>query len=278
MKKNFLKVGLLSILVLLLCTACDGNVTRDIRHAGFSVGGEFVCSVVLPQTKEDTSYSKIRWFTGTHMILEDGRIYELSLGQKFTNQQHCKEALTSLRVKAILDNRIIKATDNKYYYLVGENTVAPYSEVPDTDNNYYIYDLLLRDENTVKVMTADSSLGLYYLLFADGNVYADVLTKVDRNSPPVITSTQIVYNKSDYGAKIVDFNYAGESLATYVKTDYKTYRLRMSNADQCTKYADIRCEFQMQEDPIFEQYKDRIITYNGSMLVVDYGKTFSVAS
>ncbi len=278
MKKNIIKFGLLSILMLLVCTACDGNVTRDIRHAGFALSGEFKCSVVMPSDKEDTSYSKIRYFTGSHMILDDGRIYELSLGQYFTNQQNCREASTNIRVKAILDNRIVKATDDLYYYLVGENNVTPYTQVPETDNNYDIYDLLLRDENTVKVMTADSSIGLYYLLFSDGNVYADTITKPDRNSLPIITSTQVVYNKSDYGAIIRDFNYAGDSLSTFVRTDYKTYRLRMTNADQCTKYADIRCEFQMQEDPIFEQYKDRIIVYNGSTLITDYGKMFGVAS
>ena len=277
MKKKIVRFWLLLFLVL-LCTACDGDVTRDIRHAGFSLAGEFTCNVVFPASKEDVSYARIRYFTGSHMILEDGRIFELSLGQVYTNKQNCREAEShNLRVKAILDNRIIKATDNKYYYLTAENNVTPYSEVTTADNNYDLYDLLLRDENTVKVQTADSSQGLYYLLFADGNVYADIITKADRNSPPLITSTSVVYDKADYGAIIRDFNYAGDSLSTFVRTDYKLFRLRMSNADQCTKFADIRCEFQMMEDPIYEQYKDRIITYTGSMLITDYKKMFSVA-
>ena len=42
MKKRVLLV--LLFLVVIICTACNGNVTRDIRHAGFSVGEKFQCS------------------------------------------------------------------------------------------------------------------------------------------------------------------------------------------------------------------------------------------
>jgi hypothetical protein len=34
----------------------------------------------------------------------------------------------------------------------------------------------------------------------------------------------------------------------------------------------------MQEDPVYETYKDKIIVYNGATLITTYGKMFSVAS
>ena len=261
-----------------LCTGCNGTVTRDIRHAGFSVGGTFVCDNFYPKDEEDTSYERIRYFTGVHLVNTEGKIYELSIGKTYANKQNCKEAETSLKLKAIMDDKIMKATDNKYYYLVGQNNVSSYSEIPETDNSYMIYDLLLKDEDIVKVVTADNSVGLYYVLKTDGNIYGIVISKADRNSPPAITSTQIVYNKMDYGASILDFNYAGDSLQTFVRTEERVFRMRVTNYDECSKYADIPCRYAISEDQLIIDYRDRIIAFNGSTLITDYKQMFSVVN
>jgi len=273
-----IKFVVLIVLVLLLCSACDGNVTRDIRHAGFSVGDEFVCKNFFPKDKEDTSYEKVKYLTSSHLINTDGKIYELSYGQKYANEENCKVADTNVSVKAIFDDKIIKGLDNKYYYLVAQNNVVSYSEVPQTDNSYRIYDLLLKEEDVIKVVTADSSTGLYYSLRSDGNVYGYTIASADRNSPPVVTSTKVIYSKTDYGSKIIDFNFAGDSLNTFIRTEEKVFRMKITNSEKCTKYADVKCEFEMVEDEVFVTYKDRIIAYNGNMLITDYNKTFTVAA
>jgi hypothetical protein len=282
MKKMFdrlFKIGLISSFVLVFCTACNGTITRAIRHAGFSVSSIFACSNFLPADKDDTSYEKIKYMLSGHIINEDGKIYELSLSQTYSNNENCKEADTSIVVQAIFDNTIVKGTDGKYYYLTAQNSVASYSEVPTTDNSYNIYNLLLKDDDVVKAMTADSSTGLYYVLKSDGNIYGIIISQVDRNSLPVVTSTSIVFDLNDYGSsKIIDFNYAGDSLNTYVKTENKVYRMRITNSDTCSKYADVACEYSLQEDELFEEYKDSIISYNGSMLITTYGQEFNVAS
>ena len=275
--KNVYKV-LIVLLVVVLCTACNGSITRDIRHAGFSVSNKFVCDGFFPQDKEDTSYRKIRYFTGQHLIDVDGYIYELSLGQTYQNKQNCKEAETSIQVKAIFDDKIVKGMDDKYYYLIGQNDLSSYSEIPKTDNSYEVYNLSLKDVDIIKVVTANSSTGEYYLLKTDGNVYSYTITKKDYNSPSTVSSVSTVYNKNDYDSKIIDFNYAGNSLNTFIKTENKVYRFRITNSAECTKFADIECKYQLHEDPIFEQYKDKIITYNGSLLITDYNQVFTVSS
>lgn len=277
MKKNSLKV-LLVILIMFMCTACNGQVTREIRHAGFSIGNKFVCAKFFPQDKEDVSYQKIRYFTDSHIIDQNGKIYEISLQQTYQNGENCKDIDTDISVKAIFDNKVIKGTDDKYYYLVGQNDVANYSEIPKTDTSYELYDLLLKDVDIIKVITANSSTGVYYLLKTDGNVYSYTIAKKDYNSPYVVTAVSTVYDKNDYDSKIVDFNYAGDSLETYVKTENKVYRMRITNSDECNKYADIECKFKIQSDSIFEEYKDRIIMYNGAMLITDYNQVFTVNS
>lgn len=277
MKSKFIK-SIILVFIIIMCTACNGSVTRDIRHAGFNIGDKFICDSFFPKDKDDTSYNKVRYFTEDHLIDKDGKIYELSLSKTYQSGQNCRAADTSIIVKSIFDDGIIKGMDDKYYYLVGQNDVSSYSEIPNTDNNYDIYNLLLREVDVIKVITANSSTGEYYILKTDGNVYSYIVTKKDYSSPPTVTAISTVYNKNDYDSKIVDFNYAGNSLNTFIRTENKTYRMRITNGEKCNKYADIPCNYQMSEDPLFEEYRDRIIMFNGSMLITDYKQMFTVAS
>ena len=278
MRNNIIKIGIISLFIVAFCTACNGTITRNIRHAGFSVSSKFVCEGFFPESKEDTSYKKIRYITANHLIDQDGKIYEISLGQSFANNQNCKISTAGFTLKAILDDNIAKGTDNKYYYLNGQNNVAPYTEIPETDNSYEIYDLLLKEPDVVKVITADSSIGKYYLLKTDGNVYSYVISRTERDKPAAITSISRVYEKELYGANIIDFNYAGDSLTTFVKTDFKIVRMQITNIDKCKKYADISCEFNMKEDMMFEENKDYIIAYNGDLLITNYGQVFTMSN
>ena len=50
---NKLRFSLLVLIVGVVCCGCNGNITRDIRHAGFSMGGIFECSPFYPKDKED---------------------------------------------------------------------------------------------------------------------------------------------------------------------------------------------------------------------------------
>ena len=276
--KKILKISVIMCFIVLFCTACNGDVTRALRHDGFAVGGEFICDPFFPKDKEDTSYDKIKYITGMHIINSEGKIYEYNLQQTYMNKMNCKVADTQLVVKAIFDNRIIKATDNKYYYLVGENSVSPYTAVTSGDNNYDIYDLLLKGEDVIKAQTANSNTGTYYVLKTDGNVYSITIQKADRNSPAAITSTSVIYNKNDYGNTIIDFNYAGDSANTFIRTTDKVFRNRVTNSDECTKYADIQCTYAISEAESFTEYRDRIIAFNGSTLITDYKKIFTVQS
>lgn len=272
MKKNIIKLSLL-ILTVILCTACDGDVTRDLRHDGFTVGNKFYCKAFISD-KDDLSYGKIKYMTNTHIIDENGKIYEVSLSQKFANEQNCKEADTRIGVKAIFDNKIVKGMDDKYYYLEVQNDVQKYSEVPTTDNSYDIYNMLLKDKDVVKVITANSSTGLYYVLKTDGNIYTNTIVK--ENNTYQLEGVKITYDKNRFGSKIVDFNYAGNSLTTYIKTEDKVYRMKITNQKECSKYADVICKYELEEDEVIAKYKDRIVVYNGSLLITDYHQMFNI--
>ena len=275
MKKKYL---ILFLIILFFCAGCNGTITRKIRHSGFTVGSEFNCSVFYPKDNKDIYYSKIKYFTGSHVIDAEGKIYEVSLQIKYSNNENCKEVYTDIRVQAIFDNKIIKGKDNKYYYLFSQDDNPSYTQVPTTDNQYSIYNLLLKDANVVKVQSVSSNSGIYYVLKSDGNVYETVINSQDRNSPPKIVGNNIVYNRLDYNDSIIDFNYAGDSINTFVRTQNKVFRMRIKNSNECKKYADILCDYEMAEDSLFEEYKDRIITFNGTTLITDYKRMFTVAN
>lgn len=275
MKKKIVLVSLLFIIVL-LCSGCNGSVTRELRHSGFSVSNnKFICDAFYPENDKDVLYKKVRYITDKNIIDKDGYIYEISLGQVYENKQNCKRANTDIVVKAIYDNKIVKANDNKYYYLNGSNNVDNYSLVPETDNSYELYDLLLKDTGVVKVITADGSKGIYYILKDDGSIYSYTITKSDYNSPLKIVSRSIIYDDI-IASKILDFNYAGESSQTYMKTEDGIYRMKAINYDKCSKYADVNCIYEITKDEVLTKYEDRIIAYNGNTLITDYKQVFTV--
>lgn len=277
MKK--LSLVLIVVLICLFVSGCDGSVTRAIRHAGFNVDGEFKCDVVMPENKKDTSYEKIRYMIGNYMILEDGTLYELSLGQPYASKQNCKKADTDKKVVSIFDDKYFKSNDDKYYYLTTNGDTPRYSEVPQTDNTYLLVDLLLKDATNVKVVTGNSSTGEYYALKNSGDVYKYTVVRDNKTRVESITSTVLSFNKNNYGgSKIIDFNYAGDSLGTFAKTLNNVYRMRIVNSEKCTKYADVVCKYKMKKDELFQEYGDRVIFFNGSYLITDYGRKFSVSS
>lgn len=266
----------LALFLVLLCCGCNGDVTRALRHSGFSINGDFICERFFPKKKDDTSYDKIKFMTDSHIINESGILYEVSFGQLYANKSNCKKAETTIEVVAIFDGKIAKTSDGRYYYLIASNGVVPYTEVTASDNSYAIYDILLRPDGTKKVITANSSSGLYYVLKNDGNVYGYTLSRPDRNTPIQITETSIIYNKDDYGGNdIIDFNYSGESGTTFIKTINKAYKMDAKNSDECQKYVDVKCDYSMSEFTAYEENLDNIIAYNGKNIITKYGKLFS---
>ena len=275
--KKYLKISFFFFFVMICCSACNGSITRNIRHGGYSIAGDFNCSYFFPENKDDTSYEKIKYLLGTSQVItEKGKIYELSLSQKYTSGEYCRKADTDIEVVAIMDGSVVKSTDGKYYNLVATNNAAAYSPVEEKD--LALYDLLLKDDDVVKVQEVNKGT-TYYILKTDGNVYNYTLNKSNSNVPPTIASISIAYDKSDYDGGIIDFGYGGDqSLSTYILTNDKLYRNRVTNLEKCSKFADVGCKYKVKEDETYAKYKDKIITFNGSTLITDYKKMFSVAS
>lgn len=266
------------ILLTFILTGCNGNVTRDLRHDGFSISSsEFTCNYLMPENEKDTSTKKIDFMNDRFAVDEDGTLYEVSLGQKYSNNQNCKKASFDKKVVALMDDTIIKAEDGKFYYAPGNNNNTSYSEVTVNDNSYQIYQMLLSEETSKKVMTANQSTGSYYVLSTDGNIYNYVITRADYNSPYVLSEKKVAYYKVDYNSSIIDFYYnASSNSMIYIKTEEEIYRLQATNAEECSKYADVSCKYKLKKDEtLTKYYKDKILYYGPSILITTYGKIFT---
>lgn len=276
MKK--LKTIIVVVILTFILTGCNGNVTRDIRHAGFSlVSNEFICSDLMPKNDKDTSYKKISYMNDKFAITEEGTIYEVSLNQPYSNKENCKMSSFTSKVVATLDDNIIKAEDGKLYYTPANTSSTPYTEVTVNDNSYEIYKLLFEDSTVKKVITADQSAGSYYVLSSDGNIYNYIINRENYNSPYILQDKKVAYYKVDYNGEIIDFSYNSNSKSlVYLKTNNEIYRTLATNANECKKYADVTCKYKLQKDEtLTKYYKDKILYYGPTTLITTYGKMFS---
>lgn len=277
------KIGLIvgMAVATLLLTGCDGTVTREIRHAGFSLSSdEFVCSTLMPANEETPPTDNILYTDGSYAITDDGKLYELSLSQPYSNEENCKRISFSIDIIAYMDGTILKGDDGKFYYAPGTTASSPLSEVTQNDSNYQLYNILLGKDTVKKVMTVDSNAGIYYVLEDDGTVYQYTVTRQDYNSPYTLTEKTPVYEESEYGT-IIDFNYAGDSTTTYLKTEDEIYRMTITNKEQCTEYVDIACKYKMKKDETLTKYykeEPKILYYGPSILITTYGKEFTPTS
>ncbi len=285
--KNKIKVISILIIMCLIITGCDGNITRDIRRDGYNVQeGKFVCSFFINKSKEANTTEKVMFLTNNYIISENGNIYEINLGGLYSNNMNCKKAadyegnngvLGGDKVVALMDESIVKTSNGLFYYLDSNDPASRFTRVTNEDKNYQIYKLLLDDSDVKKVITVNSNTYNYYILKTDGTITNRVLYKKDNSDTYIVKSNTAV--KNSVSGSMIDFNYAGDSsLATFYRTREKIMTYKITNSSECNKYVDIPCKGELQNDTVLNQYKDRIVAFNGTTIITDYGRVFTVGS
>ena len=279
MKKVFI---LISILVLcFVLTGCTGDVTRSLRKDGFNVSdNKFKCSLLNLDGKEkgDNTSENIKFLVGDYAIGESGNIYQLSYDGLFSNDMNCKK-VANIPTRAVLDESYILGEDGKYYYLTAGNgdTIVQFSEMPREDENYQKLSLFFTG-NVKKAVTVNSNINSYYVLKDDGSIYNYVLSKDDETKTYYVKSDNVQFTSNSYDGKIIDFYYAGDSTATFFRTTTSIYRNLIGNEEECSKYVDVPCEYEIGIDTVLTENIDRIVIYNGRKLFTNYGRIFTLES
>ncbi len=248
------------------------SFTREIRHSGFTLSSfSFKCP---PIYNEDGSGDKPAFYIGNYIITESGTLYETNLGKPYSNDMNCRKPNFQEKVAAIFDMKIVKTSDGEFYYLSGSEEVPAYSIVPESDEDYRLYEILLREDSVVRVVTVNSKGGIYYVLKNDGNIYQYNI--IMENNEWLLDTTELAYSYNEFGSKIKDFNYNGSNSTTYIKNETSYYRMMVTNQEKCSKYADVACEYKLKLDEGLKNTYDKILAYNGSTLITNYGKIFNV--
>ena len=280
MKKVFI---LISILVIsLVLTGCNGDVTRSLRQDGFSVNdSKFKCNLLNldgKEAKDENTSENIKFLVGDYAIGESGNIYQLSYDKLFSNDMNCKK-VAKIPTKAVFDESYILGEDGKYYYLNAQDgdTVVQFSEVPQEDENYQKLSLFFTGD-VKKAVTVNSNINSYYVLKDDGSIYNYVLTKDEQSKTFFVKSDNVQFTSNSYDGKIIDFYYAGDSTTTFFRTPTSIYRNLIGNEEECSKYVDVPCEYEIGVDTTLTENLDRIVIYNGKKLFTDYGRIFTLES
>ncbi|MBQ8131980.1 MAG: hypothetical protein IJ193_05760, partial [Bacilli bacterium] len=160
----------LIVVVLVGCEYKYAEFTREIRHSGFTLSSfSFKCDPIY--NKESGSGDLPQYYIGNYIITNSGVLYETNLGKQYSNKMNCKKPNFNEKISAIFDLKVVKGDDGLYYYLSGSDEVPAYSPVPESDEDYQLYDILLREDTVTKVVTVNSKGGIYYVLKTDGNIY-----------------------------------------------------------------------------------------------------------
>ena len=279
MKKKLLII----LLLVFICTGCNGNVTRTIRKSGFNVSGnKFKCDTIMPSKgglfSEKKTSEKISFMSGNTAISNNGNVYEFSFNGVFSNNMNCKKVMSGIKVTSVIDNEVLRDVNGKYYYLSSDNNTVLYSEVPAEDEKLGMYSLILGDGHVLKAMCVNSNINSYYVLKDDGNIYNYVIKQDDNTRRYSIVSNNTVYNYSKFKGKVLDFRDYGESAYTYFRTGNSIYRMINTNANECSKYVDVACKYELKRDDTLSEAQDKLVAFSGNMLITDYGRVFTIGS
>lgn len=281
MKKIFVLISIMMFALVL--TGCNGNITRALRNDGFNVqDNKFKCSLLnldgKVDDKEDNTSEDVKFLVGNYAIGVSGNIYQLSLDKLFSNDMNCKK-VANIPTKAVLDEKYILGEDGKYYYLDAGSgdTIVPFSEMPQEDENFQKLSLFFTGD-VKKAITVNSNINSYYVLKDDGAIYNYVLTQDENSKQFFVKSDNVQFTSNSYDGKIIDFFYAGDSTATFFRTPTSIYRNLIGNEEECSKYVDVPCEYEIAVDTTLTENLDRIVLYNGKTLFTDYGRIFILGS
>lgn len=217
----------------------------------------------------------IKLLTSDRLITKDNEIYDISFDKLFSNNQNCKKIETNINISNIRDGFIF-SKDNKFY------NISDFEEVGIAD---YLQIYLL-DKNIIKIIESDYDEingKINLLVFKNNNIYKQTYNLNLANGNRIITfeNEELYKSLEEYGnIKHITFEphlYTNsdkniqlwKSTIKTIISDKGYYYLNEVKTDECTKYVDIECEFELKESETYKRF---------SKDIKFLGETFTVLS
>ena len=217
----------------------------------------------------------IKLLTSDRIITKDNEIYDISFDKLFSNNQNCKKIETNINISNIRDGFIF-SKDNKFY------NISDFEEVGIAD---YLQIYLL-DKNIIKIIESDYDEingKINLLVFKNNNIYKQTYNLNLANGNRIITfeNEELYKSLEEYGnIKHITFEphlYTNsdkniqlwKSTIKTIISDKGYYYLNEVKTDECTKYVDIECEFELKESETYKRF---------SKDIKFLGETFTVLS
>lgn len=278
-----MKKILLIILSIFLLTGCGTkeeevveqkellHISEYFKDKGLSSVGTLTCSVL---DNEDIMYAN---YAINYFILENGDLYKFVYGSNkiYSNNEQCMKVNTDVKIKTFKYNYFL-GTDGVYYSItIDSNNDIVLEPVVVSGYEEVLYnDLSVINFKTTKVPDTYTSergwFSAYYVLKNDGIHSLIVLSSYDGTGKLnyEIANDEILYNKSVYG-NIKRFESTYDGGISLILSDKGLYIKQEIKTEECTKYADIKCETEMVSNELYQKYINDIKYIDGYRMIID---------
>lgn len=255
-----MKIKKYLIIAFSLClVGCKGDDIREFRHSGYNINdNKFSCKEV----------EKVKYLYDNFLVSESNDIYYISLDLPYSNKSNCRLINSNEKLQSIYGEETFKSYNNIIYSFDYNN----YSDFPVINSTDKITEFLLNDNTNLKIINNENH---YYTLKNDGNIYDYVIEEKD-NIVSIVTST-LLYSSNSLDGTIIDFYYSSNMPSNYIKTSTSYYTFKPNN-EECKKYADIECNYELKKDELLNKYSNEIYAYNGKRVILSNGKVLDNTS
>lgn len=274
---------------------------QDLKTAGISQ------VVVYDEERNPGTYNceelkdDIVHYDNNIFITKDNKIYAIS-SSLYTNNTNCKQLLPELKFKQAVGSEYYTVDNEAYTYsssnsTLSESTYTYNQEFYEFLFNYYkdntnwnIYTgtniegidrTLNQSTNKNSIYTYVTFAGTTYAL-RNGNIYVDAFKKTTVNNYKTgkkstkyeLVNSVLIYSKSDFDGEVIAITKSGSiandknQLPIVVKTTNGYYMLAKTNAEQCDKYQDVECIYEMKNSEFLSKYYTQF-KYVGNNFLID---------
>lgn len=239
-KWNYFLAGLVGatvIYVFIILSIVFVDVIKDKKAESIKIKeiGPFSCEV----------FQDVRNTFDSNIIINDGKLYNISLGLKYSNEQNCKE-ISDINITKVVNNYYI-SNDGKVY-TIDENGIKEYH------NNGKFPSYMMGEEIVMAHSYGTSSEYKYYVLKTDGKIYDVVFDREFHFEDGVGTYRYNVKEEKVYKEfeeeKIKSFDVV-EGNVDFVITDKNLYINKVTNME-CYQYADVECIYELSLNDVME--------------------------